>query len=656
MGLSKILGSRKLLAIIISMLVVVSIIVVYVFGGGYTDKIYLEFSDEFKAYGKGFVNIVIMSPNKWRTYKFSTDNVVGKRIEIDVKDTVKDFLDYYKNLTPGYRGPLFIPTISITMFYYNSSQECIASYAYTTRDWFMDQGLDEVEAGRKAWQNPMAMLERRFFQAPVIRFRVKMPIGNLKPVCIDFTPALKEFMNELNKRLGIENTTNNIVVVNMTIPIPEPISRERDSVPSILPTVKAQTTGFCTLYGYRINFYTLYYYRYNPPPGWYANITGIPDNVKYTIWNWYASNFSVAYLWEQTPGCYSEEAILSTAYFICLSLTRNNVFPPCSGLMGWMWVLTAPGIYDMDQWLSYAATAAQGGIESRVDWRDYKDHLGVKSITYWMWVPYLGIKMYNPYGKPINAYGSIAMTANKKVQRGISFLGIIVWPQSQEQPLSIRTVPLSCVGQWCEHYAVFWTGIRYVGDVMAIMYDVYEETIGGKKYWVVTPVATVLPGVQTLVDYNLGTDTRSIDSNLLNSFTYRRSYNIVIISRSNVQKFELLYRDAPPTIGISADLGNKLVQLGANIIWTFTINTVSTIADIYIPLASSFIELIGSFFSFVWDDLYEFAVGYALSIDAIDYCPSVTIYVYKWTLRYRAQVYDRIGYVPLLVMYEVYVY
>jgi len=656
MGLSKILGSRKLLAIIISMLVVASISVGYVFGGGYTDKIYLEFSDEFKAYGKGFVNIVVMSPNKWRTYKFSTDNVVGKKIEIDVRDIVSDFIDYYKNLTSGYRGPIFVPTISVTMFYYNGSQECIASYAYTTRDWFMDQGLDEVEAGKKAWQNPMAMLERRFFLAPVIRFRVKMPTENLKHVCTDFTPALKEFMNEWNRKLGIENIMNNIKVLNITIPIPEPISREKDLVLSILPTVKTQTIGGCTLYGYRITSYTLYIHRNNPPPGWYANITGIPDNVKYTIWNWYASNFSVAYLWEQTSTCYSEEAILSTAYFICLSLTRNNVFPPCSGPLGWMWVLTAPGIYDMDQWLSYAATAAQGGIGSRVDWRDYKDHLGVKSITIWTWVPYLGIRMYNPYGKPINVYGSIAMAANRKVQRGVAFLGTIVWPQSEEQPLSIRTVPLSCIWDRCEHYAVFWTGIRYVGDVMAIMYDVYEETIGGKKYWVVVPTATVLPGVQTLVDYNSGTDTRSIDSNLLNSFTYQRSYNTVIISRSNVQRGEQIYRDIPPTSGISADVGDKLVQLGANIIWTFTIATVSTIAGTYITLAGFFIGLIGSFFSYVWEDLYNFAIVYGFNIDATDYCPNVTVWVYKWTLRYRAQAYDKIGYVPLLVMYEVYIY
>ena len=650
MGLSKVLGGRRLLAIIISMLVVVPITVIYVFGGGYTDKIYVEFSDGFRVYGRGFVNIVVMSPNKWRTYKFSIDDVVSKKIEIDVKDTVKDFLDYYKNLTPEYRGPLFIPTISITMFYYNGSQECIASYAYTTRDWFMDQGLDEVEAGKKAWQNPMAMLERRFFLAPVIRFRVKMPIGNLKPVCTDFTPALKEFMNEWNRKLGIENITNNIKVLNITIPIPEPTSREKDSIPSILPTVKAQSIGGCTLYGYRITSYTLYYYRYNPPPGWYANITGIPDNVKYTIWRWYASNFSVAYLWEQSSTCTSEYAVYATTLFICLSLTRD-ILPCMQGLMRY---LTAPGIYDIDPWLSVATVAL--GLPGGADWRDYKDHLGVKSITYWMWVPHLGIRMYNPYGKPIGVYGAIAMAANRKVQRGVAFLGIIVWPQSEEQPLNIRTVPLSCVWDRCEHYAVYWTGIRYVGDVMAIMYDVSEETIGGKKYWVVTPVATVLPGVQTLIDYNLGTDTRSIDSNLLNSFTYQRSYNTVIISRSNVQRGERIYRDIPPTRGISADLGDKLVQLGANIIWTFTITTVSTIAGNYITLAGFFIGLIGSFFSYVWDDLYNFAVGYAFNIDATDYCPNVTVWVYKWTLRYRAQAYDKIGYVPLLVMYEVYIY
>jgi len=51
-GLSKVLGGRRLLAIIISMLVVVPITVVYVFGGGYTDKIYVEFSDGFRVYGR----------------------------------------------------------------------------------------------------------------------------------------------------------------------------------------------------------------------------------------------------------------------------------------------------------------------------------------------------------------------------------------------------------------------------------------------------------------------------------------------------------------------------------------------------------------------------------------------------------------------------
>ena len=653
MGLSKVLGGRRLLAIIISMLVVVPITVIYVFGGGYTDKIYVEFSDGFRVYGRGFVNIVVVSPNRWRTYKFSTDDVVGKRIEIDVRDTVKDFIDYYRNLTLGYTGPLFVPTISVTLFYYNSSQECIASYAYTTRDWFMDQGLDEVEAGKKALQNPMAMLERRFFLAPVIRFRVKMPTGSLKPICTDFTPALKEFMNEWSKRLGIENATNNIVVVNMTIPIPEPLPRERDSAPSILPTITAKAqTGSCTLYGYRIAHKTLYDYRYSPPPGWYANITGIPDNAKYAIWNWYASNFSIAYLWEQTSTCKSEDAVYATALFICLSISNYVSLNSCYTY--YMWVLTAPGIYYMDAWLNVARIAL--GIQNYfADWRDYKDQLGVNSITHRVLAPYLGIKMYNSYEKPINAYGSIAVSGSKKVQRGISFLGIIVWPQSEEQPLSISTVSLSCVGRWCEHYAVYRTDITYVGDVMAVMYDVSEETIGGKRYWVVTPVATVLPAVQTLVDYSSGTDTRSIDSNLLNSFTYERSYNTVVISRSNVQAWERLYRDAP-TISISADLGNKLVQLGVNILYAFAMATVSTIAGKASLLAGFLISLIGSFFSYVWEDLYQFAIAYEFNIDAVGYCPSVTIYVFKWTLRYRAAIYDRIGYVPLLVMYEVYVF
>jgi hypothetical protein len=318
-----------------------------------------------------------------------------------------------------------------------------------------------------------------------------------------------------------------------------------------------------------------------------------------------------------------------------------------------MWVLTTPGIYDMDAWLNEVKNAL--GIQNSVDWRDYKDHLGVKSITHWTWVPYLAIRMYNPYGKPINAYGAITMLGGRKVQRGISFLGIIVWPQLQEQPLSSRSVALSCVGRWCEDYAVYWTGIKYVGDVMAIMYDVSEETINGKRYWVVTPVATILPGVQTLVDYNSGTEMVSIDSSLLNSFTYELSFRTVIISRSNVQKFELLYSDAPPAKVESVDL-DKFTQLGVNIFYAFVSTTITTFAPTGSQLAVFFIGLIGSFFSFALEDLYESVITYVFSIKATDYCPGVTIYVYKWTLRYRATAYDRIGYVPLLVMYEVSVY
>jgi len=161
--------------------------------------------------------------------------------------------------------------------------------------------------------------------------------------------------------------------------------------------------------------------------------------------------------------------------------------------------------------------------------------------------------------------------------------------------------------------------------------------------------------VQTLVDYSLGTATRSTDSNLLDSFTYERSYRTVVISRSNVQKFELLYSYAPPAKVESVDL-DKFAQLGVNIFYAFVLTTITTFAPIGSQLAAFFIGLIGSFFSIALEDLYQFAIAYAFSIDATDYCPKVSVWVYKWTLRYCAAIYDRIGYVPLLVMYEVYVY
>jgi hypothetical protein len=644
-------SKRKVLVIIVVIAILSTITTIYAYSRGYTDKIYIEFSDEFKVFGKGFVNIIVMSPDRWKTYKFSTDDVAGKRVEIDVRDVVQDFVKYYKNLTTGYRGPLLVPSISVTMFYFNGSQECIASYVYTTRDFFMEQGLDEVEAGKKAWQNPMALFKTVMFQKPVIRFRLKMPAGSLKPACIDFTPALREFIDEWNKRLGVENTASNIEILNITVSLPE---RGGDSVASILPTVKAQTIGACRLYGSRVFNNILYMYRNNPPPGWYANITGIPDNIKYVIWNWYASNFSTAYIWEQSSTCTSDYAVAATAYLICLSLIRNTNWQPSDCAWFLMWGLTAQGIYDMDQWLWYATKAR--GFESTPNWRDYKDHLGVSSITTWTWTPYLGVKVYNPYRKPIIVFGAISMYGGRKVQRGISFMGIITWPQSEEQ-ITHKTTSIACMfGNPCERYAVYWTGIRYVGDVMAVMYDVSEETINGKKYWVVTPVATVFPGIQTSVDYNSGTPTGSIDKNLLYSFTYGASFNHMLISRSNVPRNTLVYRDTPPASGISADLGNKLMQLGGNIFLSTVLFTIQTLTRPETLLGKFLINLIGSFFSFAWEDLYQFSISYDFNIMTEDYIPSVTISLYKYTLQYRAKPYRDIGYVPLLVMYEVYIY
>jgi hypothetical protein len=319
-----------------------------------------------------------------------------------------------------------------------------------------------------------------------------------------------------------------------------------------------------------------------------------------------------------------------------------------------MWGLTAQGIYDMDQWLWYATKAR--GFESTPNWRDYKDHLGVSSITTWTWVPYLGVKVYNPYEKRINVFGSIGLSGYRKVQRGIAFMGIITWPQSEEQ-ITIKTTAIGCAfGNPCERYAVYWTGIRYVGDVMAVMYDVSEETIGGKRYWVVTPVATILPGVQTSIDYNSGTPTGFIDKNLLYSFTYGASFNHTLISRSNVPRNTLVYRDSPPASGISADLGNKLMQLGGNIFLPTVFFAIQTLIRPKTLLGQFLINLIGSFFSFAWEDLYQFSISYDFNIKTEDYIPSVTISLYKYTLQYRAKPYRDIGYVPLLVMYEVYIY
>jgi hypothetical protein len=644
-------SKRKVLAIIVVIATLSTITTIYAYSRGYTDKIYIEFSDEFKVFGKGFVNIIVMSPDRWKTYKFSTDDVVGKRVEIDVRDVVQDFVKYYKNLTTGYRGPLLVPSISVTMFYFNGSQECIASYVYTTRDFFMEQGLNEVEAGRRAWQNPMALFETVMFQKPVIRFRLKMPAGSLKPVCTDFTPALREFIDEWNKRLGVENTASNIEILNITVSLPE---RGRDSVASILPTVKAQTIGACKLYGSRVFNNILYMYRNNPPPGWYNNITGISDGVKYVIWNWYASNFSKEYLWEQTPSCTSDGAVFSTAYLICLSIKPSDNILPSLCYTHYMWVLTTPGIYDMDAWLNDVKNAL--GIQNTVNWRDYKDQLGVRSITTWTWVPYLGIRVYNPYEKRINVFGSITLLGYRKVQRGISFMGIITWPQSEEQ-ITGKSTSIACMfGNPCERYAVYWTGIRYVGDVMAVMYDVSEETINGKKYWVVTPVATVFPGVQTSIDYNSGTPTGFIDKNLLYSFTYGASFNHTLISRSNVPRNTLVYRDSPPASGISADLGDKLMQLGGNIFLSTVFFAIQTLIRPETLLGEFLTNLIGSFFSFAWEDLYQFAIFYDFNIMTEDYIPSVTISLYKYTLQYRAKPYRDIGYVPLLVIYEVYIY
>jgi len=571
-----VLSWRRMLALAIAV-ATVAVVVGSTITWGYSSRLYAEFSTELLAFGEGFVNVVVHSPRRWLTYSFTVSEVAGRGVELDVGDVVRDFLEYYRSLPRGYEGPVLVPSVSVTMFFYRGSVECVASYVYTTRDYFMERGLDEVEASKKALENPMALFESRLFAKPSIRFRLRMPAGGLEPACVDFTPAIRDFINELGGSSELETLDKSATLLG--------VGWEMDLPP--VPVAEAQAmAGGCKLYGTSVVYDSLYSERDSPPQGWYTSMYfsptlesylrayGLdPHGVRRAIWRWFAEYFSKAYYWEATPNCTFTGAVQATVDLIYRSTGGTDTLYR---------FLSAPAIKDVDEWVANAVSAFTGIsltlTRAHVNWLDCKDLQKLPYVDVTREVPYLGIGVYNPYLKPVVVWGDMAVSSFRKVHRGLSFMGIIVWGEAYEQPLTIISRSAVCEPTTsCEGYVTFRTTFRYVGDRVVTLYDVSEVVMGGRRYWAVTPVATPIPGAYVLVDYASARYTTSVDGGLLSELTYGAGRVITTISRSNIPPITMLYHE---TSGdrVTVEQGDKYMALGTNVLLALVQYTISVLA------------------------------------------------------------------------------
>ena len=622
-----------------------------------SDRVGLRLSREFfDRFGDGYVNVVFVSPYRVKAFKFRVSDFVGRVVEVDVGDVVNDFVDQFKKINIS-RDPHVVPSISITMYFYRDGKECIANYIYTTVDFFMDRGYSEEDAVKKAEEDPLAMFRRGLLTKPVIEFRPRMPRGSLEPLCTDFSQAIDEFI----KRIGGDR--NPLEFVNSSV---AGLIMDGSSEPqlSILPVaeVKAQTSYFgCILSATQVVWQPLYDSRGSPPRGWLANISSshpyITDDVKRAMWRWYATNFSKAYYYEVTPNCDTAgKAVDETMTRIYWSTPyRSNIL-----------YLTAPGVIKMDDWIAALATSITGfqflqlqsGLQL-IDWKDYKDHLGTQYIDKTLRAPYMGVMWVNPKNKPLTAGIAIATASKKESHKGLAFMGVIIFGESQIQETPPKVFTTSCGGTYCVRYLTLKTTFRYVGDVMAIQYDVEKVSINGKYYWRVRPITAILPGVSVIIDYSSGSsigaglaDPSALQevSYALHELTYNVSYRSYNRYLTNVPGGSVVFVDTN-----NINMSNSLSSGVWNVVLSLALATISTLGP-QNALASLMLDIVGGFFSIAYEDLYNVYIAYALEVSVSQ--PFVTIdslyiSVTKQTLAYTVAEYQ--NFAPLLVMYHIYV-
>ncbi len=560
-----------------------------------------ELEEAFKGYALGTLFISMISPSGYKSYHYYLKEVIGRTLELDFGDVVASWVKFYKESASKPRGSLSLPTISITITLYKDDLECIATYTYSTVDFFLERGLTPVDAAKKAAEDPLAHLRKPL---PIV-LRPKMPKGEISAVCIDLSPRLEKLKSILGEVHGTSSQ-------NLTA-----------------RALQAQAaTGSCPAYFEEVWWSALYNSRDEPPNGWMSNIyperSGdvITDEEKKYAWRYYAETYSKAYYFRKDV--YALDNVL---YFAYLELGPE-------------------GVYSMDGWISRLFMKI---FYKPAQWRDYHENYGYRPVIEGN-VPYLGVRIINPDNKAISIAGSLAVARYREYKSGITVAGVIVAGRNE---LSLVTVtwPIAAFGTEDFEYVTMPTSFTYISDGAVLKYDIKSTSRYGCEYWRLAPLHTLIPIYDVAIDFLGMNETTRPDhlSEVMNSYIAETVYKNSI---RGVGANTILYEDANTLVRTSrSDLASIVhnVVMVTKVLANLALNLVCAH-----PVCIFISTIVSELVNFAYEDLEQTAIGFRIVVETYDYVDYAVVEVVKATLK-STEAYYIVGWLPVMVEYRVYV-
>ena len=352
---------------------------------------------------------------------------------------------------------------------------CIATYKYSTLDYYRDKTGSHSRALQLARQNPLALLEAG-------RLVVKMEkMSDCTPVNIPLDKAA----NGLSPT-GIRIQPSEIQPLTAKLTSQEALPRG-DGVDSINPPPPAQPP--CPLSFAEIYFPGLYNQRYNPPQLWLDRVLLDPSlywreedrqRVIGDLWKAFASKFSLAYFFPSY--CTAQDAVISAGVY--------TGFPE--------------GVHTMDHviiTLAYDTGYTQGVY----GWADEYSE-GTEILVYDK-APIARITMlYNGQQLPpkpeFEVNFNVVKTGDEII--GVTFMGKIVFGRT-DQYLEMwwSSTYVSAVNGWYSIGFIYAPlNVRYDFDAVMVHYVADKVVVNGIEYWRVVPLYYFSPFYTLVYDYN----------------------------------------------------------------------------------------------------------------------------------------------------------
>ncbi len=262
--------------------------------------------------------------------------------------------------------------------------------------------------------------------------------------------------------------------------------------------------------------------------------------------------------------------------------------------------------------------------------------------------------MHNPNNKPFAVGGSFV--TNWYYKHGIGIAGFIfVGSESATSTSALMT--LMVLEHRRKEYAAVYSTYRYLGDGMLVRLDVdrTQPIPGCGSYWrVVVATPTIVPR-QSVTLYLNNYRVLNTDPSLLRNLTYEKyEYTAFYRRLFNIQPGTVYWNSSSDVANVvsNPNLASLVGNLLLNVLWY-------TAEDIGCPLTPRpgfcrlFLEVASRLVDYVYEDLRNTGLSYAIRVVAHSYVSDATVWVRKTTLVYVNSTYIYTGYRPLMVLFNV---